>query len=315
MRDRGERLHPAIDELDDPSIAGHDRLHGCQRPADGHGLPRPRGAQRRVGERIDREERGRLAAQRPRRSVVGGSQPLQARADGWLAEHEAHPRGRGRGSVPAGARATVAEGPDRGRARDREHGRRRPLPQRLEVLAEACLERAQRAALEALDEAADRLERFLEREPRVAFPPLGGRWEADVPAGHPQGATATGTGRESARRDDRVEQGETQRGQDRRRAQVRLDPFHDRGQGDELARRVQVEQLVDETRRALDRREPVAGPGPGRLEVGVGGGAHDVVGLEGRLALLGPAALVAAHGASVVAGHGAGRAPRRRWPT
>ncbi len=30
-RDRGERLHPTIDELDDPTIAGHDRLHGRER--------------------------------------------------------------------------------------------------------------------------------------------------------------------------------------------------------------------------------------------------------------------------------------------
>ncbi len=38
-RHRGQRLHAAVDELDDAAVARHRRLDGRQRPADRHGLP------------------------------------------------------------------------------------------------------------------------------------------------------------------------------------------------------------------------------------------------------------------------------------
>ncbi len=124
------------------------------------------------------------------------------------------------------------------------------------------------------------------------------------PPRHAQRPTATCAARQPAGRDQRVQQRETERGQDRGGPQVGLDPFHDRGQSDELPRRMQLEQLVDEGRGALDRREPFARPGSSRLEIGVSGRAPDVVGLQRCLALLRTAALVAADRASIVAGDG-----------
>ena len=53
-------------------------------------------------------------------------------------------------------------------------------------------------------------------------------------------------GQQAAGRQDGVQEGEPERGEDRRGAQVALDPVDDRGQADELARRVEREQLVDE---------------------------------------------------------------------
>ena len=72
---------------------------------------------------------------------------------------------------------------------------------------------------------------------------------------------------------------------------------------DELARRVEVEQLVDERLGAVDRREPVrAGPARTASTPTSAAMPGEVVVVERRLALLGAAALVAADRAAVVPG-------------
>jgi hypothetical protein len=97
-----------------------------------------------------------------------------------------------------------------------------------------------------------------------------------------------------------VEQGETERSQHVGGPQVALDPLHDRGQRDQLTWGVQFEELVDERRCRLDRREPVTGPGTRRLEIGISGRTGQVVRFERRLALLRAAPLVTADRAAVV---------------
>ena len=162
----------------------------------------------------------------------------------------------------------VAEGAHRRRARDGKHRGRRPFGECLEVLAEPCLEWAEGTALEALDEAADGLEAFLERQPRVALAPLRCQRESDMTARHAQGATAAGAGGQAARRDQRVEHREAQGGEDRCGPEVGLDPLHDRREGHELAGGVEIEELVDEIGRPVDDREPVARPRPRCVDTG-----------------------------------------------
>ena len=233
--------------------------------------------------------------------MVGRGQPVEAGPDRRLAEDQPDPRRRRAGPVVAVGGAAVAERADRGRAGDRQDGRGRALAERSQVLAEARLHRPERAALEALDESPHRAECVLEREPRVPLAPLARGRQADVAAGDPQGSAAARGADEPARRQERVQEGQAERRQDVGRAQVGLDPFHDRGHRDELAGRVQVEQLVDQGRRTLDDREAVARPRPCRLEIGLGGRAGHVVGFERGLALFRAAPLVAADRAAVVA--------------
>ena len=52
-----------------------------------------------------------------------------------------------------------------------------------------------------------------------------------------------------------MQERQAQGGQDRRGPEVALDPVEDRGEPDELAGRVQREQLVDERLGAIDRGE------------------------------------------------------------
>ena len=110
-----------------------------------------------------------------------------------------------------------------------------------------------------------------------------------------------------------VEQREPQRRLDRRGAEVALDAFEDRLQADQLARRVQVEQAVDERLGALDDREPIPEPAAG--DVGALGGRLgplEIVLVERRGALLAAAALAAADRAAVVlSGRRRGRSSRR----
>ena len=94
-------------------------------------------------------------------------------------------------------------------------------------------------------------ERVLEGEPRVAFAELDPALRPDVAGRDAHAGGSARAGRQAAGRQDRVEQGETERGEDRGGPQVRLDPLEDRAEADELARRVQVEQLVG---RASPRR-------------------------------------------------------------
>ena len=57
-----------------------------------------------------------------------------------------------------------------------------------------------------------------------------------------------------------MEHRQPQRGENGRRPRVGLDALHDRCQGEELAWRVRVEQLVDQIGCAVDDREPVTSP-------------------------------------------------------
>ena len=60
-----------------------------------------------------------------------------------------------------------------------------------------------------------------------------------------------------------MEQRKPERGLDRGRPEIALDPLEDRLETDELARRVQVEQSVDERLGTFDDREPVPEPAAG----------------------------------------------------
>jgi hypothetical protein len=123
---------------------------------------------------------------------------------------------------------------------------------------------------------------------------------AEVAARDPQ-RRPPGLRRQAARRQDGVEQGQAERSEDRRRPQVRLDPFEDGPQADQLARGVEVEQLVGQVLRPGDVREAGAQHGAHRLGPTSAVALRRVVGVEWRLALVGPAALVAADRAAVVA--------------
>ena len=136
---------------------------------------------------------------------------------------------------------------------------------------------------------------------------------ADMAAGDPQGRGAAGVGGQAAGGQDRVEERQSQRRQDRRGPQVALDPLEDRAEPDQLARRVQVEQLV----RAASRRRrcpgTARGASPASRRPDVGRGPGQVVGVERGLALLGAAALIATDRAAVVPGdRPRGRRPARR---
>ncbi len=298
---RDDRLGTAVDQLDDPAVAGHDRLDRLERPADRGSLPAPRRPERGPGEGVDREQQRGLAAERPRRGVVGAGQAVEAQAHRRLAEHQAD---LGRRARPAVAGRLVAERQQAARAGEAEDGRRRSLAQAAQVLAEPRLDRSGRSALEPLDEAADLAEGVLEGEPRVALAELGAALRPDVPGRHPQGSRPAGLGGEPAGRQDGMDEGQAEGGQHGRSAQVALDPLEDRAEADELARGMQVEQLVGQVVRPVDVRKPATQRLAHRLEPDVGRDPAQVVGVERRLTLLRATALVATDGAAVVLGHG-----------
>ena len=213
--------------------------------------------------------------------------------------------GRGRGGSAASVRSgrrprVVAEGHQAARAGQGDDRRRGPLAEAAQVLAETGLDRPGGPALEPLDEPADDPEGVLEGEPRIALAELGPGLRPDVSRRDAQCGGPARPGAEPAGRQDRVDEGEPEGGQDGRGAQVALDPLEDRAEADELASGVQVEQLVGQALRTGDLREPVEQGRAHRLGADVGRGAAQVVGVERRLALLGPAALVAADRAAVV---------------
>ena len=220
-----------------------------------------------------------------------------------LAEDQADP-GRRRGPALA---AAVGVGVGDERVQPRRTGQpdergRGPLPQAPQVLAEPGVDRAVGAAVEPLDEAADEADGLLEGDPRIALAPLLGRGQLHVAGRDVEVAGPAGRRRQAAGRQDRVEEGQPQRREDRGRAQVRLDAVDDRGQADELPRRVQVQQLVHELRRAVDGREPRLDDGPDLVGPDVRAEPDEVLGIERCLANLGLAALVATDRAAIDAG-------------
>ena len=100
------------------------------------------GRERGPGQRVDRQEAGRLAAEDPGRRVVGGGEAIQGRAHGWLAEDEPDARGRRR---PAVGGRIVAQEQQPARAGEPEDRGRGPLPEAPEVLAQPRLDRARRS--------------------------------------------------------------------------------------------------------------------------------------------------------------------------
>jgi hypothetical protein len=89
-----------------------------------------------------------------------------------------------------------------------------------------------------------------------------------------------------------VQEREPQCGLDRRRPQIPLDPVENRLEAGELARRVQVEQLVDETIAAVDNGESIAQTVANLAVVlGFGPGAPEVLLVDRAGPLFGAAAL------------------------
>ena len=231
--------------------------------------------------------------------MIGRGESLEVRPQRRLTEDQADP---GRRGLPPGSVRIVAEGEQPARAALGEYGGRRPLTEASEVFAEPCLDRSGRPALEALDEASDHPERILEGIPRVAFAELGASRSSHVTRGDAQGGGTARLGGEPARREDRVEEGEAERGKERRRPQVALDAFQDGAESDQLAPGVQVEQLVGQAICPGHLGESGEETRPHRGGTDVGAGAPEVVGIEGRLALLGAAPLIPADRAAIVPG-------------
>src|SRR5258706_13113216 len=99
-----------------------------------------------------------------------------------------------------------AEGASCRRAGNSQHGCRRAVNEAPQVLSDPGLDRAVRAALQALDEATDEAYAVLEGQPRVALAPLG-RARCPDPAGlDAERADASGKAVQPARRQKGVEE-------------------------------------------------------------------------------------------------------------
>ena len=275
---RDDRLRPAFDELDDPAVACHRRLDRLEGTGNGGRLPAPRHPQRAAGERVERQQRRRLATEHPRRAVVRDPQPVEARAHRWLAEDEPDT---GRRSGPAVGVRVVAQHDQAARATEGDHGRRRALAEAAQVLADPSLDRAGRPRFEALDEAADQPERVLEGLPRVALAeamPLCGRtWPDDTRS------APVRPGWVASRLDGRIAWRSASRSAARTGAARRSPSMRSRmaPEPDELAIRVQVEQLVGQVLRSGHDREARQEVGAHRLGTDIGGGPFRSSGSSG----------------------------------
>ena len=181
-----------------------------------------------------------------------------------------------------------------------DDGGRGALGEAPEVVAEPRRDRAPGAALEPLDEAPHDPDPVLEREPRVALAPLRAGRELDVAAGDaqrgrraPPDVARRLAGAIAWRSASRIA---APIGAARRSFSARS---RIAASADQLAGRVEVEQLVGEGLAALEEREPVA-EGVADLDAL---GVHrplDVGRVDRRLAVLAAAQLVAADRAAVV---------------
>ena len=215
-----ERLRAAVlEQQDDPGVAGEVRLDGLERASQRGGLPRPRRPDRRPEQRLQREQRRRLAPERPARPEVRRPEPLLAEARRRLAEDEADPRVRGgawrrrRGRRPAAARGPRRPAP-RGRpgviTRITAFGE--PSARLRRSVPNLRVQRPQRRALEPLHERPNLAVAVLEREPRVALPPALGDRGADRAAGDPERwASGAPPSAEPARGQDGVQERQPQR--------------------------------------------------------------------------------------------------------
>src|SRR5439155_9913420 len=108
-------------------------------------------------------------------------------------------------------------------------------------------------------------------------------------------ANPAGISVQPARRQERMQEPEAERGLDRSRPQVALDPIEDGLEPDELAGRVKVEEAVDQPGASLDRGEPIGQPGPdGRVIRRDRPSPFEIRSVEARIAL-GSSALAPAH--------------------
>ena len=115
---RDDRLGPGLHDLDHPPVASHrtaDRLEGA---GDLGRLPAPRDTQRATSQGVEREQRRRLATEHPAGAVVGGAQPVEARAHRRLADHEPDAR---RGSRPPVRVRVVVQRDEAGRTAQGDH--------------------------------------------------------------------------------------------------------------------------------------------------------------------------------------------------
>jgi hypothetical protein len=298
----------AIDEVHDATVAGDRWLDVCEGPAESGCLPTPRRPDGRGREGLDGQARRRLATDDPGRRPVRERQPFLVRPDRWLAEDQADPatpaRQRARAAATAGRVVFGRLGADRSprrRTGNPEHGGRRAIGQAPQVLADPRLDRAIRATLESLDEAAHEADAVLEGEPRVALSPLGRAGRTDPSALDPERADPAREAVEPAGRQERVEEGEAEGGFDGRRTQVALDPLEDRLEPDELARAVEIEQPFDEAVAAVEHREAIAKAVADDIgAIRCRAGSNDVVGVDGCRPLIAAAALATTDVAAVL---------------
>ena len=296
------RLRPAVDELDDPAVARHRRLDGLQRrarsrpPASSTGGRSEDPASASIG-----RSAGRLAPQHPGRRVVGRGQAVEARPHRRLAEDEPDPRGRRR---PAVGGRIVAQGSNPLGLASAEDRGRGPLPEAPEVLAEPRLDRARRSrprdAGRTRARAGTRPRRRATGCARGTGSRLCGRtWPDETrklrrrgpdrsPGGWPAGSR--GAGPAGARRGPGPRAGPPRSARGSRRG-----PRAGAACAGRAARR-------GASRHRRRRGSVERSDGAHRLGPDVGRRAPQVVGVERRLALLRPAALVAADRAAVVPG-------------
>ena len=237
--------------------------------------------------------------------MIRGAQTLKVRTKWRLTQHQADPGIRCRPAV--GERATP-KSPDGGRGGHGEDGSGRALPEGAQILAQARLQRTQRAAIKPLDEPADEAATLLERKPWIALAKSFARRNAEVATGDSQPVRPAARARQSACGEHRMEQGQAQGGEDRCGAQIAFDPLQDGHERHELAVRVQSQQLVHEVRCPMHRCEPVPCRGSRGVPAHVRRGPDPVLRIEWLLAQLGAAALVPTDRAPILPGHRHGNA-------
>jgi len=111
------------------------------------------------------------------------------------------------------------------------------------------------AGLDAGDELAHLAAAFLEAQPRVALAPLLRIWLLDVPVANADCGDSAGVAVQLARRQQRVDEPESEPGRDRGRLELRVELKDDRVERDKGTRRVQIEQLIGEFAAAFEHRE------------------------------------------------------------
>ncbi len=227
----------------------------------------PLGTGRLADERLAGQRCGRIAAERHSRGHEGEREALRRPAHGRLREDEADPRSIGGHRRGGATQRRGGQGIDERRGRLREAAVRMAAPeddvdravgQQRRVVTQAGRDRPAGGRFQALDEATHDPAAILEGQPRVALPPLAVARRPHVAAHDAQGRDAAGIAVESARRQQRVEEGQPQRRLDGRRPQVLLDAGQDAFDGRQRARRPEVEDLIGQALVAGHDRDALA---------------------------------------------------------